>query len=196
MKHLLWYSNIGPTKKVENFAWKIFEEFFAKTLGGVVIDTDSSSPDILVEKNDKKYLFEIKSANRWNSALLKLNQLGWFAKLKNSCYVFIFYDCPSPTKVYGEKWIDWFIENMWLDSIYMIPSSLLKWFAEENTHLSRRVKLTYIWVSRDETVIKLSKRRLEEFITLKWKEFKRRWNISHIWINRDIIKGFLENFKD
>ncbi|EKE28685.1 MAG: hypothetical protein ACD_3C00029G0008 [uncultured bacterium (gcode 4)] len=195
LRYLLWFTNIKPSKKVENFVGRIFEEFFSKMLNWKIIDTDSTVPDVLVEKDWKNYLFEIKSANRWNSALLKLNQLEWFSKLKNSFYIFVFYDCPNPAKVYDELWMAGFIDKMCLDSIYILPSSTLRWFAWENPHLLRREKLKFIWVPTDETVIKLSKRRLEEFTLLKWKKFIRSSLVSHFWVNNSIVRDLLANIR-
>ncbi|EKE29643.1 MAG: hypothetical protein ACD_2C00131G0013 [uncultured bacterium (gcode 4)] len=195
LRYLLGYTNIRPSKKVENFVGRIFEEFFAKMLWWIVIDTDSTVPDIAVEKDGKRYLFEIKSANRWNSSLLKLNQLEWFSKLKDTYYIFVFYDCPNPTKIYEELWMEWFIARMWLDSIYIVPAKVLQGFSHENPHLLRREKLKFIWVPTDETVIKLSKRRLEEFAITKWKKFQRSDAISHFGINGLIVRDLLSNIR-
>ena len=192
MKYLLGYTNLKPTKKVENFVGQFFEKFFEKLFSGSIVDINWHIPDIEVKIWGKKILFEIKTSNNWNWINLKLNQLKRFVKHENCMYIFVFYKCDKPAFTYQQLWYEWFLEKIAFDSIYVIPPFFLSEFESQNEQLKRRQKLTFMDKPRDETVIKVSRSRLEEFCLNNNIELQIKGKIRYYWIKEKYIKPLLD----
>lgn len=190
MRYLLGYTNLKPTKKVENFVGSFFEKYFEIMTWWKKIDTNSRIPDIRATKDEIYYYFEIKSANNSNAILLKLNQLEKFSAYPNSYFVLTYYRCKSPMATYKEYWYKWFLEKIEFNAVFIIPAKILLEFEKSNLHLKRRQKLTYMNQPRDEIVIKVSKSRIEAFLKEKNLENISSWEYKYLTQDKAVFESF------
>lgn len=192
-KAQIWYlinwwvipNSILSKKTVEHFVWYYFEKLVCSIFWWERIDEFSKIPDIRSTIDWELYHFEVKAAEIKNWIWLKLNQLRNFEEnYSNSYWILVYYSCPNPRKTFKTKWPKWFLQDMSIKHIIIIPISILKEFYIQSD-LSERDKKKYSNSLPYDTFKKTFYTTLLKFIVENYPSLNiiREWKVIYGWID-------------